>query len=197
MREQDETLGVSNGISTLGTTTPVPNHAEQSSEVAATIIEASENDASPPAPPTSEYVKSQATEDPSSNGDAEGSLPGKNADADAPADDDDDDINSKIQKDVDSDSDSNIELEHELDKLFLGTGRTKKDRIQSTNDTKPKLGAAKAKRQKKAEKQAALEAEGKLLPKPLKNRKPYDPKAAMQKARGETVDAGRRTQKKK
>jgi len=91
--------------------------------------------------------------------------------------------------------DSETELERGLDDLYLGRG--KKDRRQPHIDNKPKIGAAKAKRQKRAEKMVALEAEGKLPPKPSKSRKPVDPSAAMQKARGETATSGRRQAKKK
>ena len=90
---------------------------------------------------------------------------------------------------------SETELERGLDNLYLGRG--KKDRRQPHIDNKPKIGAAKAKRQKRAEKVAALEAEGKLPPKPSKSRKPVDPSAAMQKARGEIATSGRRQAKKK
>ena len=90
---------------------------------------------------------------------------------------------------------SEAELERGLDNLYLGRG--KKDRRQPHIDIKPKIGAAKAKRQKRAEKVATLEAEGKLPPKPSKSRKPIDPSAAIQKARGETATSGRKQAKKK
>lgn len=94
----------------------------------------------------------------------------------------------------DGEIDTDAELDQEISKLFLGRG--KKEHVQTTNDSKAKIGAAKAKRRKRAEKQAALEAEGRTAQKPNKQRKPYDPSAAVQKARGETVTTGRRSSKK-
>jgi hypothetical protein len=91
--------------------------------------------------------------------------------------------------------DSETELERKLDNLYVG--HDKKDRKQPHIDNKPKIGAAKAKRQKRAEKMAALEAEGKVPPKSSKSRRPIDPSAAMQKARGETATSGRKQGKKK
>jgi DnaJ family protein A protein 5 len=95
----------------------------------------------------------------------------------------------------DPDDDSEAELERKLDNLYVG--HDKKDRKQPHIDNKPKIGAAKAKRQKRAEKMAALEAEGKAPPKSSKSRRPIDPSAAMQKARGETATSGRKQGKKK
>ena len=88
------------------------------------------------------------------------------------------------------------ELSSGLNNLLLGSGRGRKGREQVSHEGKKKIGAAKAKRQKKAEKGAALEAEGKAHSKPRKPQKPYDPIAAIQKARGETTTAGRRGKKK-
>lgn len=92
--------------------------------------------------------------------------------------------------------DSDVELEERLDRLLIGSSRKKKERAAVGNDGQAKIGAAKAKRQKRAEKQAALEAEGKGMTKSGKNRKPYDPSAAIQKARGETTTTGKRLSKK-
>jgi hypothetical protein len=103
------------------------------------------------------------------------------------------DVKTNLGKE-DGEIDTDVELDREISKLLLSLG--KKERVQTINDTKPKIGAAKAKRQKKAEKQAALEAEGKANLKPHKSRKPYDPSAAVQKARGETATTGRRGSKK-
>ena len=94
----------------------------------------------------------------------------------------------------DPDEDSEAELERRIDHLYLG--HDKKDRTLRHIENKPKIGAAKAKRQKRAKKMAALEAEGKVPPKSSKARRPIDPSAAMQKARGETATAGRRQGKK-
>ena len=92
------------------------------------------------------------------------------------------------------DADSEVELEHELDNLLLGGNRRSKSREPASHNDKPKIGAAKAKRQKKADKLAALEAEGKT---PTKSRKSHipNPTAAMQKARGETATTGRKVVK--
>jgi hypothetical protein len=95
----------------------------------------------------------------------------------------------------DPEDDSEAELERKLDNLYVG--HDKKDRKQPHIDSKPKIGAAKAKRQKRAEKMAALEAEGKAPSKSSKSRRPLDPSAAMQKARGETATSGRKQGKKK
>jgi DnaJ homolog subfamily A member 5 len=95
----------------------------------------------------------------------------------------------------DPDDDSETELERKLDNLYVG--HDKKDRKQLHIDNKPKIGAAKAKREKRAEKMAALEAEGKAPPKSSKSRRHIDPSAAMQKARGETATSGRKQGKKK
>lgn len=183
MREQDEELGVSDGISTHGAATPIP---KQSSEIEAAIPEEDDSTLSSPTRPTSENGNRQLTED------THGVKPSDSENQDN-AHDVDVDENTEARKD---DEESDVELKRELDRLFLGGG-TKKERPPPSNDTKPKVGAAKAKRQKKAEKQAALEAEGKLPPKPHKNRKPYDASAAIQKARGETVATGKRNAKKK
>jgi hypothetical protein len=91
--------------------------------------------------------------------------------------------------------DSVVEIELELDKLLLGQNRPKKNQLATGNGT-PKIGAAKAKRIKRAEKQAGLETEGKGTSKPRKTNKPFDPSAAIQKARGETVTTGKRISKK-
>lgn len=186
MREQDEELGVSGTFSTPGTATPIPNDVEQSSEIKPTVLEVEES-----RPPSNTTPSNLETDKPRNSKQLH-EIESLDSDNQADTDDDNVEKDPKLQKEVDEDS--GVELERELDKLFLGT---KKDRPPPSNDTKPKIGAAKAKRQKKAEKQAALEADGKSSPKPHKNRKPYDPSAAIQKARGETVATGRRPTKKK
>jgi hypothetical protein len=189
MREQDEELGVSDGISTQGTATPIPKEVEQPSDIEPTILEGDESSISSPVLSTWEKVKPRTTDDGHEVEFSDSDRPQPDV-KDGEVDDDD-----KSLKNVGDNSE--FGLEDELDKLFLAAGRTKKERLPLSNDTKPKIGAAKAKRQKKAEKQAALEAEGKLPPKSHKNRKPYDPSAAIQKARGETVTTGRKSAKKK
>lgn len=101
----------------------------------------------------------------------------------------------RVHINEDPGEDSEADLERGLDNLYLGRG--KKDRRQPHIDNGPKIGAAKAKRQKRAEKLATLEAEGKASAKSSKSRKPFDPTAAMQKARGETATSGRRQARKK
>ena len=192
MREQDESLGVSDGTSTHGNATPTAKHAESLPDIKSTISEIDENGVAPADPSELEVKRSRYTKEVASHQDDNLEYD-KNIDFYEENDHNNIEVNSKSQTTVDKDSE--IELERELHRLFLGNGWTKKEPGLS-KDSKPKIGAAKAKRQKKAEKQAALEAEGKLPPKPLKNRKPYDPSAAMQKARGETVVTGRRNTKK-
>ena len=192
MREEDKSFGVSDGISTQGSATPVAKDVGLSPDIEATAPEVDEDDIAPTASSKSEVKGCQHTKEVSSQ-DIDGLESSKGIESDEDHDRENIKVNPKSQINVDEDSE--VELSRELDKLFLGTGRTKES-IQF-QEGKPKLGAAKAKRQKKAERQAALETEGKLPPKPLKNRKPYDPSAAMQKARGETVATGRRNTKKK
>ena len=192
MREEDESLGVSDGISTHGSATPIAKDVELSPGIEATSPQVNEYDIAPTVSSKSQVKRLQHTKEVSSQ-DVDGLESSKNTDTDEDHDPENIKVNPKSQPNVDEDSE--VKLERELDKLFLGTGRTKES--MQFQEGKPKIGAAKAKRQKKAEKQASLEAEGKLPPKPLKNRKPYDPSASMQKARGETVATGRRNTKKK
>ena len=194
MREEDFALGVSDGVSTAGTATPNipknrdsfdidPDFAEELEEEQEFVYldetvpeeEITTGTEENPLGPIIQQPKEDAT---NPSPDPSPKAPPQNP--------------SHAAAETDSSaSESEASLEKELDALFLG----KKDRQQPTQDPKPKLGAAKAKRQKKAEKLAALEAEGKAPPK-RKARKVYDPVAAMQKARGETVTTGRKGKKK-
>ena len=182
MREEDEKLGVSDGMSTEGTETPNPIPAGESFDVdVEDQPELSEEDE----PQTKNEVPHNNAKVSDSNRDSK-------------AEDAQVDLTSTTNgPELVDQEDSDAELEDELDKLFLGTGRSKSGHTQPSNADKPKIGAAKAKRQKRAEKQAALEAEGKAPPKSRKNRKHYNPSAAMQKARGETVTTGKKVSKKK
>jgi hypothetical protein len=92
--------------------------------------------------------------------------------------------------------DSGTQLERELDKLLLGAGRRKKGRDQPPHDVKPNVGAAKAKRLKRAEKLAALAPENAPSNRPRKKDDP-NPAAVMQKARGETTTTGKKPAKKR
>ena len=193
MRGEDESLGISDGVSTQGNATPIAKDVDLSPGIEVSALEVDDVDMAPSAPSKSVAKTPQCTKEVSSQ-DVDVLESSKNTDSDEDHDRENIKLHPASQGSVDEDSE--VELERELDKLFLDTGGTKKESIQF-KEGKPKIGAAKAKRQKKAEKQAVLEAEGKLPPKPLKNRKPYDPSAAMQKARGETVATGRRNTKKK
>lgn len=198
MRAEDFALGVSDGVSTAGTATPNLRHNGDSYDVNETN---EEEDVHQDFVYLDEIVdeeepidsKEKSTEDV-----AEKTLV-DDGEEDLPSDKPDETLEKQTPPnpiptdDESSASDSETLLEKELDALLLGSH---KDRTQpSSQETKPKIGAAKAKRQKKAEKLAALEAEGKA-PQNRKQRKAYDPVAAMQKARGETVTTGRKGKKK-
>jgi len=198
MRAEDFALGVSDGVSTAGTATPNLKHNGDSYDADETN---EEEDVHQDFVYLDEIVdeeepvdsKEKSTEDVAEKtlvDGAEEELPSEKPDEthekQTPP-------NPVPTDDESSPSDSEALLEKELDALLLGSH---KDRTQpSSQETKPKMGAAKAKRQKKAEKLAALEAEGKA-PQNRKQRKAYDPVAAMQKARGETVTTGRKGKKK-
>jgi DnaJ homolog subfamily A member 5 len=197
MREENESLGFSEGISSHGTSTPVLNDPPKYPQPPITTPDAgfdNEDNLMETPSETAERDELQTSTPIPANVDTSDST------EQVKANDADNNVNPKAEenKDESEAEDSDIDLEREMDKLFLGTGRSKKERQQLSNDDgKPKIGAAKAKRLKKAEKQAALEAEGKAPSKPKKNRKPYDPSAAMQKARGEIMTTGRKAVKKK
>jgi molecular chaperone DnaK (HSP70) len=193
MREEDENLGVSDTISTHGTATPDANVARKSA------------DAEPPHPEgapdiDNDNVETNVQETEHTLRPSQERLDGQEID-DTDSETHTDADNNTKQTEVRDQSNqmeeaSDVELERELDKLYLGPGHPKNDHPQLSAEGKPKIGAAKAKRQKRAEKQAALEAEDKSPQKPRKNRKPFDPSAAVQKARGETVTTGKRAKKK-
>lgn len=192
MRGEDGSLGVSDGVSTHGGATPIADDVELLHDIEVAAPEVDEDDISPSAslksePKAPQHLKEVSSQDVDSLKSIKST--GSNEDHDR------ENIKVHPTSQANVEEDSEVELERELDKLFLGIARTKKESILF-QEGKPKIGAAKAKRQKKAEKQAALEAEGKLPPKPPKIRKPYDPSAAVQKARGETVVTGRRNAKK-
>jgi hypothetical protein len=189
MREEDEILGVSDGISTQGTATPNAKdptiHPKEDNQH--DVFESGRDD--------SNNIDSVVDE---KELDTKEDLAGHTE----PAIEEDEenvlgtDVKSQPDKPDDSAASSDVELEREINQLFLGSNG-EKTRAHESEQGKPKIGAAKAKRQKRAEKQAALEAEGKAPPRSRGNRKVYDPSAAMQKARGETVTSGRKTVKKK
>jgi hypothetical protein len=198
MRAEDFALGVSDGVSTAGTATPNLKHNGDSHDVDETD---EEEDVHQDFVYLDEIVdeeepvdsKEKSTEDVAEKTLVDG------AEEELPSDKPDETLEKQTPPkpvptdDESSASDSEALLEKELDALLLGSH---KDRTQpSSQETKPKIGAAKAKRQKKAEKLAALESEGKA-PQNRKQRKAYDPVAAMQKARGETVTTGRKGKKK-
>jgi DnaJ family protein A protein 5 len=201
MREEDFALGVSDGVSTAGTATPNIKQRGDSFD-----LDVSEEEEAAETHQDFVYLDEVINEDQPVDSaetlqepkpeetpiqDAQDEIsPAKPQD---PADKDSLPNPTPTDKDDSSASDSEASLEKELDALFLGS----KDRAPRphSQDSKPKIGAAKAKRQKKAEKLAALEAEGKAPPKG-KQRKAYDPVAAMQKARGETVTTGKKGKKK-
>jgi len=191
MRDEDESLGMSDGLSTQGTDTPLTKEEPLPAEMFKIPVYKVEPDEE------EEEVEMQAEE--------EEDVEEKNEARDENDEDQDDPGENEPQTDgktlkatetKDDQESSDAELQKDLDNLFLGSNRNKTGRSQQNSDGKPKLGAAKAKRQKKAEKLAALEAEGKAPPKPKKSRQPYDPAAAIAKARGETVTTGRKIKKK-
>lgn len=178
MREEDASLDNSEGPATSNPATPLSLHSEED-EVDSVHHEASEIDAEDEPGEQNSQTKEAPNEE---NGeDKNGSIRGNRDDG------------ARVKDDPADDSEA--ELERGLDNIYLGSG--KKDHKQPHIDNKPKIGAAKAKRQKRAEKMAALESEGKLPGKSSKSRKAIDPSAAMQKARGETATSGRRQARKK
>jgi hypothetical protein len=107
-------------------------------------------------------------------------------------------IHKPLKPGNETESEDSEEIQHQLDKLFQGSSRAKKERQADVDqDRTPKVGAAKAKRLKRAEKQAALEAEGGGNAKTRKSNRPYDAGGAIQKARGETATTGKRISKKR
>jgi hypothetical protein len=177
MREEDETLGFSDAMSTQGTATPNPNAIDES------VID--QDDELPNDEVSSETGHSIPEIEIPDTGETPQPAP-------AIPQKEETDFNPLDERD-NAGGNSDIELERELNQLFLGG---KADKPIMADEGKPKMGAAKAKRQKRAEKQAALEAEGKAPPKSRTNRKQYDPSSAIQKARGETVTTGKKTKKK-
>ena len=191
MREEDESLGMSDGLSTQGTDTPLTKEEPLPAEmfkihVHKVDLDDDEDEVDTPAEEEEELKeKNEAREE-------------KAQDQDHPSDgelemDEKPSKGHETKDDLDS---SDAELQKDLDNLFLGSNRNNTGRSQQNSEGKPKIGAAKAKRQKRAEKQAALEAEGKVPSKSKKSRQPYDPAAAIAKARGETVTTGRKIKKK-
>jgi hypothetical protein len=185
MREEDENLGVSDTISTHGTATPDANVARKSADAEPARPEGArdiDNDNVEALRPSQERMDGQEIDD---------------TDSETHTDVDNNTKHTEVRDQSNHmEEASDVELERELDKLYLGPGHPKNEHPQLSAEGKSKIGAAKAKRQKRAEKQAALEAEGKSPQKPRKNRKPFDPSAAVQKARGETVTTGKRAKKK-
>jgi hypothetical protein len=175
MREEDEILGFSDGISTQETETPSTHDADSLKDAATgAAVSGIDN------PADNERLDSE----------------NKHHDTQLePFEEEGNNIPDTIHNQLpDENRRSDAELERELNQLFLGT---RNDRTNGASEGKQKLGAAKAKRQKRAEKQAVLEAEGKGPSKSKGPRKAYDPSAAIQKARGETVTTGRKSVKKK
>ena len=194
MREEDFALGVSDGVSTVGTATPNIKHdgdgdgdAEKDLDAQEDLEHLDEHDDEEIPVESEEISKDPTPPKPTVENDKEDSQPEK-----LQKTPDQEDPSRPAAKEKDSDaSDTEASLEKELDALFLGANKDH----PHPQDTTPKIGAAKAKRQKRAEKLAALEAEGKA-PSKRKQRKPFDPVAAMQKARGETVTTGKKGKKK-
>lgn len=195
MREEDESLGVSDAISTHGTATPDANLARKPADIELTdageTLDLVEESLEP------EIEKPQYTRRGSEERQNSKDMDGTQSEN---LTDEENEMTSTKQalegnlSDHDEGS-SDVGLEHEIDKVYLGLDHSNKTHPVPT-DGKPKIGAAKAKRQKRAEKQAALDAEGRSQQKPRNSRKSFDPSAAVQKARGETVTTGRRTKKK-
>jgi hypothetical protein len=195
MREEDENLGVSDAISTHGTATPDANLARKTVDIE--LTDASETldlveDSVDPEREKSQYTH-RGSEERQNSKDMDGTQSENLTDEENEMTSTKETLEGN-QSDHDEGS-SDIELEHEIDKLYLSHDHSNKTHPVPT-DGKPKIGAAKAKRQKRAEKQAALDAEGRSQQKSKNTRKPFDPSAAVQKARGETVTTGRRTKKK-
>jgi DnaJ homolog subfamily A member 5 len=190
MREEDFALGVSDGMSTVGTATPITKEEKDAVDELPEDIGVEFDDGV--------VVPDILDEAPEANSESEPEkdpAPIASVEEAHESDTDDDAREEDPEKSKDTDDVHSQEdgLEKAIENLLLGG----KDRTQTSQESKPKIGAAKAKRQKRAEKQAALEAEGKAPPKSRKPRKPYDPAAAIQKARGETVSTGKKNGKKK
>jgi len=195
MRQEDENLGVSDPVSTHGTATPdasvaqkpfttEPSKANGTLDVEEESVESDVEELHHTHRPNTERLNAKDMDETHSESSVEIDNNRRNAKQTVG----EEGFNS-------GGGDSDVELERELDKLYLGVDHTNKQRPPPA-DGKPKIGAAKAKRQKRAEKQATLDAESRSPQKPRKSRKPFDPSAAVQKARGETVTTGRRTKKK-
>jgi len=195
MREEDESLGVSDAVSTHGTATPDTNISRKPVDIEPSDVDGTldlEDGSLEPDVEESQYTRRRSEERHNSN-DMDRTRSENLTDRE-------NNMTSTKQTAVgyqsnDEEGNSDVELEREIDKLHLGLDYTSKAHPVPA-DGKPKIGAAKAKRQKRAEKQAALDAEGRSQHKPRNSRKPFDPSAAVQKARGETVTTGRRTKKK-
>jgi DnaJ homolog subfamily A member 5 len=195
MREEDENLGVSDAVSTHGTATPDTHIARKSADAEPDDVNETpdlEEEFVEPVVEESPYTH-RRSEERQNTQDIDGAHSENRTDGE-------NEMTSTKQTVAGDQSDhdegnSDVELEREIDKLYLGLDHTNKAHPVPT-DGKPKIGAAKAKRQKRAEKQAAIDAESRSQQKPRNNRKPFDPSAAVQKARGETVTTGRRAKKK-
>jgi len=184
MRMEDETFNVSDGLSTQGTATPVAE--PHGSENRSTNME---NDLNGEGHNCGDQRQENVA---SRNSDPQSALEVEETQEPAPPPD-----STKSESDTEASVDSDKELEQELADLLIGSGKGKKGREETSHDGQKKIGAAKAKRQKKAEKLAALEAEGKAPAKPRKGQKLYDSTVAMQKARGETAKTGKKASKRK
>lgn len=181
MRMEDEAFNVSDGLSTPGTATPVAEPHE--SENRSTNMENDLNGEGHECRDQRQENVASTNSNPQSTIEIQdpASPPGS----------------TKSESDNEASVDSDKELEQELADLLIGSGKGKKGREEASHDGQKKIGAAKAKRQKKAEKLAALEAEGNAPAKPRKGKKIYDSTVAMQKARGETAKTGKKASKRK
>jgi DnaJ homolog subfamily A member 5 len=189
MREEDFALGVSDGMSTVGTATPITKEEKDEVDELPEDIGVEFDDG-----PVVPDILDEAPEAKSESEPEKDPAPVASVNEAAhEIDTDDDEREVDPEKGTDDVNSQEDDLQKGIENLLLGG----KDRAQTSQESKPKIGAAKAKRQKRAEKQAALEAEGKAPPKSRKPRKPYDPAAAIQKARGETVSTGKKSGKKK
>ena len=195
MFEEDENLGVSDALSTNGMATPDTDFVQRAVDVDRPhneeTFDLDEESVDPKVQGTQHTV--QPTQEPLDGRDIEAANSERLSNAD-------DIVNAnqtgRENRVNDAEPISDVELERELNKLYLGVSHIQNEHQQSPANGKPKIGAAKAKRLKRAENRAALEAGDRTPQKPMKNRKPFDPSEAVQKARGETVTTGRRTKKK-
>ena len=121
MRDQDRNLGFSDGISSNGTVTPIAKNAEQLNEFEDTPSEVDENDLLHLAPTIAETQFLQPPKD------TPRTVYVDPSNSERVTDSADVEANSTAQKDEDEGSE--IKLERELDKLFLGAGRTKKEPV--------------------------------------------------------------------